>query len=384
MKPTQTLSLFKVFSTSLVLMILILMILVVLPACSQKGSGRKSNFSFLDKTDTFFQIKKEPVDFIWVVDNSNSMQSHQEKLKQNFMSFFREFKNYDYDFQMGVITTDAYVHLHHLSFYPSLLTQLGISNDKEALQYIHENKLLFRSGPGKKAILTQETPQLQDRFMENIMVGTQGFANEKGMESLLAILNSPQGSSFLRPDAHLGIIVISDEEDSSLKEYPQRRENDYVFKKGEVQAYVKHFIEALTDIKGSQDAFSISAVITDTEECRNKLIQDYNGITKINIGSLYRELALKSSGAVQSLCDSDFKRVMKKTAHFIMSLSHYLVLSRDPDPSTLQVFVNGTERKQGKEWFYKSSKKAIFFYPEFIPQSEDRIDIIYMPATLKI
>ena len=334
-----------------------LFLLLILISCTQ-GRKRGGGFSFLHQNDVFFQImQKEELDLIWVLDNSGSMKTHQERIKANFKSFFKEFEGYGYDFRMGVVTTDAY--------------------DKE------EKDQGFYSGPSGKSILTQNTPQLENLFMENVLVGTDGSVLEKGMSSLIAVLKSQEGLSFLRPNSHLSIIVVSDEQDSSLKEFPISRGNGYTFHLGEEDAFVSHFIGELIKVKGSKDSFSISSIITDTKECQESLI-NVRGVLSISLGTLYRDLALASSGTVSSLCENDFSNVMQKTAKSIVSLSRYFQLTRSPDVATLQVFINGEEKVRNEDWFYNEEKKAIFFNIQSLPKNEDSIDIRYLPISLDL
>ena len=333
--------------------------LCILTSACGSNQGQRESFSFLYQNEVFFQVvQKEAIDIVWVIDNSGSMRTHQAKLRENFQAFFKEFEGYGYDFRIGIVTTDVY-------------------RDKEGGGGFH-------SGDSGKAILTQNMPRLEELFMENVLVGINGSAIERGMDSLVRVLKSPEGLSFLRPDSHLNIIVVSDEQDSSLKQYPLSRGNGYSFETGEEEAYVSHFIDELTTIKGNKKDFSISAITTDTLECQRQLRSAKSASSAISLGTLYRDLALATLGSVNSLCAHDFSKVMGESARSIVSLSRYLQLTRDPDIATLQVFINGEEKIKNKDWFYNSEENTVFFHVNSIPQHSDSIKIHYLPLSIEL
>jgi len=143
-------------------------------------------------TDTFKSDKKTispKVDIIWVIDNSGSMSSYQNKLAINFEKFINNFLNRSEieipDFKMAVVTTDE---KDKGSFY------LGnIFTKQQAIS---------------------EKNSLVSRFKSTVNVGTNGSATERGLKcSYLSVLNN---SSFFRSDAMLLINIVSDEEDDDI------------------------------------------------------------------------------------------------------------------------------------------------------------------------
>jgi hypothetical protein len=56
--------------------------------------------------ETFQQGEPGPVDILWVVDNSGSMEDEILRVKEEFEVFVGEFIDMDLDFHMGAITTD--------------------------------------------------------------------------------------------------------------------------------------------------------------------------------------------------------------------------------------------------------------------------------------
>ena len=295
--------------------------LIVLCSCN---NGIK-RFHALDKdvVDTFNILSytsSEEVffDLILVVDNSSTMKDNQKKLAKNFQHFINEFDSQESDFQIGVITTDHYKY--------------------------HQG---LHAGPSNTAILTQDTPNLKKLFMENAMVGTDGWKNEMGMKSLIDFLEG-KGSTFLRTDVHLKVIIISDEEDQDTLD-----ENEYVF----------HYMDKLKQVKGDDD-FSISAIVQ-TEKC-----------LRTGYSIKYKKLAWKASGDTYSIC-KNFSTIARDLAHSIKNQATSFRLSKTSDPLTIQVFVDGELKIQDQDWNYDKEANRIFFTFDSVPEVGDEVKIHY-------
>jgi len=76
------------------------------------GSGDDPSISIQPSQDIYEQAAIERIssmDILWVIDNSGSMKSFQDQIRDNFISFMQDFtaRNYD-DFQIGVTVTDGF------------------------------------------------------------------------------------------------------------------------------------------------------------------------------------------------------------------------------------------------------------------------------------
>ncbi|MEL6348218.1 MAG: hypothetical protein AAFV53_34230, partial [Myxococcota bacterium] len=137
--------------------------------------------------EDFVQEYNEEVDVLWVVDNSCSMSDEVSRIASNFNTFIDEFIRLDLDYHIGVITTD-----------------MVDSNDQGRLQ-----------GP----FITPSTPDPQGAFTQQTDQGSSGSADEQGFAAVQSALSDPllsgHNAGFLREDAALSVIVVSDEDDSS-------------------------------------------------------------------------------------------------------------------------------------------------------------------------
>jgi MYXO-CTERM domain-containing protein len=119
------------------------------------------------------------VDFLWVVDNSNSMLEEQQALSQAADRFFTALEASRIDFRLGVVTTDGEI-LRGGSFTTNL-----------------------------------------DTFRERVQVGINGSGTEQGLEFALRALdrakNSVDPQQALRANAIPVVIIVSDEESTNIR-----------------------------------------------------------------------------------------------------------------------------------------------------------------------
>jgi len=132
--------------------------------------------------DSFTQGNTIYVDIIWIVDNSGSMSSFQNKLSTNISDFLNMFMLYSPDFKMGFITTDSHNFVNNTFF-------------------------------------THADPDLIVNSSALInSIGTRGSANEMGIEMLSEAIQLNR--SWFRQGAALVAIFLSDEQDWSPNNQP--------------------------------------------------------------------------------------------------------------------------------------------------------------------
>jgi hypothetical protein len=131
--------------------------------------------------------EQRPIDVLFVIDDSCSMENDQRALAENFDAFFGAFRSYQVDFHLGAVTTDM--------------------NDP------------LRSGRLVAPFLTPATPDLNTRFSEMVRVGIQGSAIERGLLAAWTALKEPLASGanqgFVRADSDFALVFLGDEDDQS-------------------------------------------------------------------------------------------------------------------------------------------------------------------------
>jgi len=258
--------------------------------------------------DVFYQLEAGEVDVLLVVDNSCSMQPYQANLSQNFNQFLTFFIEGDVDYQIGVVTS---------SVAPSQPVD-GTECDQAAVDAIPAPGNLVQG-----TWIDPSTPNGDDVFQDMVQVGVCGSGYEMGIESAFRAVSEPlasgANSGFLRDDAYLSIIFVSDEQDAS----PQP---------------VNDYINAFNQVKGqrNREIFNASAlVVTDPDSCSSDAISSR--------GSRYLDVARQTGGVIGDICAEDFEDIVVDLSLASSRLEDTFYLSDLPDASTLIVGIDGEE-----------------------------------------
>jgi hypothetical protein len=170
-------------------------------------------------------IEPQKLDILFVIDNSNSMREEQEAVARELTAFVDEIKKAGgvrQDFNVGVITTGVYQHTSQngVVFYRTFPAESG------RLQPVPERGSDggVVLGTGSERVLSGEDPDLVDKFSRLVQQGTAGSGQETPFEAVrLALLGDAarrplsQGGNggFLRDQARLLVVVLTDEDDCS-------------------------------------------------------------------------------------------------------------------------------------------------------------------------
>lgn len=280
-----------------------------------------------DATDVFYQSPPQEVDILLVVDDSCSMEPYQQKLSTNFSEFITFFDDANILWHIGVTTTDVY-------------------NDG--------------AGQLENAFITWEDEDAQERFEDAVNVGVEGYYSEMGLHAAKMALENEANASFLREEASLSIIFVSDEEDASP--YP-------------VYEYTNFFYE----MKGGtrRDVVNASSlVVTDPSTCSASFSRS---------GDRYVEIAEQTNGIVGNICDDSFSDIVTELSLNASRLMDRFELSSLPDMNTLQVSIEDElldcaegdftyelgENEEGDEVGF------VIFDLEHLPQPSQQIAIRY-------
>lgn len=244
------------------------------------------------------ELKQAPaalVDILWVVDNSESMIEEQASLADNFDRFISgltlcqgtgvDNDVCDFDtktcmasgapcnppnYQIGVIATDVISELDQgkLRRVGLCVPSVGATPANNNFQYcLNNNADCTDAANGvcdmgsSLSFVTPNTPGASAAFSRAVRVGTGGSGLETGIRAAALALGrdtnrttgqwmpSPtENTGFLRPDASLFIIFVSDEDDSSFGE-------------------VTYFYRAFETLKGAgnEGVVSVSAIVGDPD-----------------------------------------------------------------------------------------------------------------------
>ena len=300
-----------------------------------------------DGTDVFYQKPADKVDILLVVDNSCSMAPYQSALSSNFESFIQFFVDVDVDYHIGVTTTTV-------SKPPvwGSCTQQDINRIPDP-GFLAANKYI-----------DSETNKPELLFSQLVNVGTCGSGSEMGLEAAALALANDQNSGFLRDDAELSVIFVSDEQDES----PYGVNN-----------YLNDYRSSKPD--SGRESLDVSAlVVTDLAECNNEQV-----MAGASLGTRYVDVANQAQGVIGNICADDFATIVTDLSLNSSRLNDTFYLSSRPDLETLIVEVNGVEIPcSDGAWTYilesqddGSEVPAIVFTRESLPAPSSQIAIRY-------
>ncbi len=177
--------------------------------------------------------KTSPVDILWVIDNSDSMESSQKKLKAGLSEFANNYFKGDTDIQLAVITTDTFVANELWTDYlnrpidgsketPRSYSRPATKTSKAKRAHpqwgpdyaVLSNSALMRTKSNSLSSLTRE-------FEKRVSVGTDGIYEEHGFDSVEEFIadNEKRATSpnkLFRKGSQRIIVFLSDEDDQSM------------------------------------------------------------------------------------------------------------------------------------------------------------------------
>lgn len=322
--------------------------LLLLAGCSEYEVYKQ------EAADIFYQLDASEVDILLVVDNSCSMQPYQQQLADNFDNFLTYFIEGNVDYQIGVVSTTT-------------RDDFPTSRDCQAEADSLPGGGLLLDG----AIITPETSNASSRFSDIVNVGICGDPSEAGLEAArLALDYADSGDAnegFLRDEAFLSIIFVSDEQDVSIDPV-----NDYLSDYRAVKA----------DSGDRADMNASALVVDDEADCSNQQLN--SGAT---LGSRYVDVANQSGGLVGNICSDDFDTIITELSLNSSRLTDTFYLSDRPLPSSIVVgiSVDGevTEQDCSEGWTYTlieedgEEKPAIVFDRSNLPPPRAKISVQY-------
>lgn len=173
--------------------------------------------------------KPTPADILFIVDNSGSMADEQENLARNFDRFINALVGTD-DYRIAVVTTDQFnafemEGLVTFTFAQSHPNHLLTSDSASVCQRTNIPKGCFRGpDPSRRVIdaTTLDDATVIEAFQQNVRVGSCGSGNETGLLGMISALQQAQSgcnAGFLRDEANLVVIVVTDEEDEDFADH---------------------------------------------------------------------------------------------------------------------------------------------------------------------
>lgn len=296
------------------------------------------------------------VDILFVNDNSGSMSEEQSGLVANFNEMITRLNARSLDYRLAVTTTDKW---NDQGNFVSNTAYHAVNNS------IQRNDCNVKN-PGAPKVLDYSMSDISERFHCNAAVGIVGDGREAGITSMIMALSDPNitttNAGFLRDDAFLSVVILSDEDDSYSAAYSDNA--------------VDTFLRALKPAQVSGDInryYSVSAIVdTGAPKCP--------GFG--SIGTRYKNIATLTGGSIGSIC-GDFAAVIANIANGIVNALSEIRLDRIPIVSTISVYLNGVNIPESATngWQYNPSRQAVqFIGTNYVPMPGDDVRISYDPS----
>lgn len=323
----------------------------VFTACGPQAS----NFSILPASQSTYQgsVANNKVDILWVIDNSGSMLTKQQKVSAGLSSFLSIFQNKNFDFRMAVVTTDIRSKTDPV---PALRGQEG---EFQAQDF----------NGTTVPVLSNSTTDLADHFKVNVEVGQTGNANATALDAVNLSLSSSMlngvNSGFLRSDAHLAVIVLSDADDNDSSNTPTQ-----------VQDFLNSLKPDKFDVisRTYKKNFTVSGVIISD-------FTDTNCVAPFEDGLKFKTLISATNGSLANICDANFSSGLNQISQRIAEAITDIPLGQVPDTSTIVITFNGVvvPNDATNGWTYSSSGNKVVFHGTSIPTDNTSISINYTP-----
>jgi hypothetical protein len=280
------------------------------------------------------------VDILWIIDSTGSMANQRTSLADNFERFIETLLKTRTRFQIGVTSTD-----------------FGKLGERGALR-------------GKYKLITNATPNPRDIFRENTT-----FPPSRGrwMQSLRAMetaltdrsLSDVPGKpnyGFIRSNAALAVIVVSDGDDESTEG-------------------IAYYSRLLRSVKGQgyENLISFSTIAgTLPDGCYPPGEETFFG-SRAEPPVRLAEMTRRTGGVLASICDNSFEAALVRIAEALNTLKRIFPLSLKPDPGTISVLVDDVAVPQDplSGWQYRKEINSIAFSGDYVPPPGSQLRIFY-------
>lgn len=277
------------------------------------------------------------VDVLWIVDNSGSLNTERMRLAAQFDRFLSVLVAGGIDYHVGVTSTDLNPN----------------TGDQGRLR-----------GPSRWIDRTTADPRIA--FRRAVDFPFSEVSLEEGLAAMVAALSPPlsigANAGFLRDDAALAVIVVSDEDDGSLAPL----------------GFYRRFLEGLKG-PGREANVSFSAVVGPRPDGCTPPGEEAIFGADADAGERYLDLAQQTGGLVESICNADLAPFVEQLARRLTSLRRVFPLSAPPLVASIRVRVDGRAVPQSDTngWRWLAAERAVAFSGSFVPPPGASVEIDY-------
>lgn len=312
------------------------------------GCGNERSFLTREEIDSFVQAPTDKVDILFVVDDSVSMEDEQRALARGFGSFAQELSDTKVDFHIGVIPTS------HDSGDPSRGILIG-----------------------DPQVLDRDTPDLAETFRDRALIGTSGSDKEKGLQAAFEAtaphMQITYNLNFLRPEANLLIIFVSDEDDCSDFGTLDADGAAACYARWDELKPVEELVGSLQRTKTDPNQLTVSAIVAFSDRACGDAAR---------AGLRYQKAAEMTGGTSYDICASDWSTILGDLGLSALGILDKFKLSSAAIPDTIEVYIDQVEQPQSATngWTYDVDNWVVSFHGDSVPARGAFTSIVYEVA----
>ena len=268
--------------------------------------------------DVYEQPLSGPVDILFALDKSCSMEDDVENVRQNLSIFVETLQQLETDYQVAAVTADD-------GCVNGSVNYLDVDMSAGEQQVHFENML-----NGSVGVLTEAPLQL----MANALAQSSGGCND----------------GFLRDTANLALVSISDEPEQSPQDW-------------------EYYVGFFQSLKDDPDMVIMHAIAGDVP----------GGCGGNEPGDGHYEPTAATGGIFLSICATDFGPYLQAIAEGSVSENRVFELTLEPVPETIEVYIDGTP-SPADDWQYSGFDEGNYveFGLDRIPEPGAIIRIWYV------
>lgn len=271
-----------------------------------------------DHTDDFLQVSEKPLDLLIVMDNSRSMLEEQQNLSEKFDPLLTFLAGTDW--RIGVVTTTPW-----------------------------EGCL--------RTLITKDDANPREAFKKAILAGLSGSGVEQGvLQAVRALKGECLQEPWVRRTSTLALLFVSDEDNCS--------DGTQCDSADQSADYLLNYLKSIRELGVSVKSYGlIWHPDESSEECATGNEQAH----------IYAEIIAATNGAYGSVCAADYSDTLKKISANIASvLKTSFPLTYEPSKGPMTVTIDGVEVKEG----YQVEGKRLIF--DKAPENGAKVTITYL------
>lgn len=319
-------------------------------APEQESSGVTTSPNKVINSTEIVSAGNKQVDFLLVLDDSNSMLPELKKLSARMATFVSFLEDSQIDWQMCVTTTRA-------SKFGTYLSWKNYSPVGGAPSYV-----LKRGGGDLNTIFTST--------IDSVTIGGGDSGDERAIKS--AYVSFTNKGPCYRPGAAVSVIAISDEDERSVGGDPSKvkaKDAAGAYQPLEAEDLPLNLITRAQASFGTDVRFTFNSIIVKPGDLVCEAQQDVD-TSPSHPAAIYSLMSTLSDGGIGSICDADYSTSLYTFKNRIVNSLSHLTLQCEPVQGSLKIWIDKIPVP-----VFKAEKKILKFAERLLEGT--RIDLTY-------